>query len=501
MRERLHPGALIDGYRLGECIHKGGTGAIYRVTAPAGKEPGFPLVLKAPFLGRGGSTTGIIGLEMEQMIMPRLSGAHVPRFVAAGDVNTAPYIVMEWIEGASLATILARAPVAANDVARIGAALADAVHSVHLQEVIHFDIKPENFILRRTGEAVLLDFGFARHARYPDLLAEEKDFAAGSAAYVSPEQLQHDRSDPRSDLFALGVLLYELATGRQPFGEPETYAGLRDRLWRAPAPPRAANVDVPSWLQEIILRCLETAAAARYQSAAHIAFDLRHPEQVALTARASRTQRVGFGGQFRRWWRAKRHDTALQGPRRAIGRVPVIMVAVDTEHPEDERHPALQSTLRQLVSLYPELRLMCISVVGAAPAGEGPNDLDTATGRHLEHKARLRRWVEPLGFPRTRVSMHVVEGAHASTTLLDLARANHVDLIVLGAPGPSQRALAWWRSVASSVTANAHCSVHVVRIPERRPEMESASSGASSWMSPGADRDAERKGPVGQMPG
>jgi len=177
------------------------------------------------------------------------------------------------------------------------------------------------------------------------------------------------------------------------------------------------------------------------------------------------------------------------------------MVAVDTEHPDDERHPALQSTLRQLVSLYPELRLMCISVVGAAPAGEGPNDLDTATGRHLEHKARLRRWVEPLGFPRTRVSMHVVEGAHASGTLLDLARANHVDLIVLGAPGPSQRALAWWRSVASSVTANAHCSVHVVRIPERRPEMESASSGASSWMSPGADRDAERKGPVGQMPG
>jgi serine/threonine protein kinase len=133
---------------------------------------------------------------MEQVILATLSGAHVPRFVAAGDVNTAPYIVMEWIGGESLAAMIARAPLASDDVARIGAALADAVHSVHLQEVIHFDIKPENFILRRTGEAVLLDFGFARHARYPDLLAEEKDFAAGSAAYVSSEQLQHDRSDP-----------------------------------------------------------------------------------------------------------------------------------------------------------------------------------------------------------------------------------------------------------------------------------------------------------------
>jgi nucleotide-binding universal stress UspA family protein len=322
---------------------------------------------------------------------------------------------------------------------------------------------------------VLLDFGFARHARYPDLLAEERHFAAGSAAYVSPEQLQGDRSDARSDLFALGVLLYELATGKQPFGDPQTYAGTRDRLWRAPAPPRAVNPDVPPWLQEIILRCLEPAASARYQSAAHIAFDLRHPEQVALSERASRNLGIGVAAQVGRWWRAKRLDNALQRPRRsAVGRVPVIMVAIDTEHPEDERHPALQWATRQLISLYPELRLMCVSVVRAAPVGEGSNELDTTTGRHLEHKTRLRHWVEPLGFPQARISLHVIEGANAGGTLLDLARANHVDLIVLGAAAASQRALAWWRSVASSVTANADCSVHVVRVPERREEQGTA---------------------------
>ena len=110
----------------------------------------------------------------------------------------------------------------ADEVARTGAALADAIHSVRLQHVIHFDIKPENFMLRPSGQAVLLDFGFARHAHYPDLLAEEKEFAAGSAAYVSPEQLEHERTDPRSDLFALGAVLYELATAAQPFGQPAT---------------------------------------------------------------------------------------------------------------------------------------------------------------------------------------------------------------------------------------------------------------------------------------
>jgi eukaryotic-like serine/threonine-protein kinase len=470
MREQLHPGGIIDGYRLGNCIHKGGTGVIYRATAPERREVDFPIVLKAPFLGRGESAIGIIGLEMEQMILAKLRGPHVPRFVSAGDIGASPYVVMEWIDGESLAEILTRAPLPPEEVARVGAALADAIHSIHLQDVIHFDIKPENVLLRPTGEAVLLDFGFARHARYPDLLAEEKEFAAGSAAYVSPEQLQHDRSDRRSDLFALGVLLYELTTGSQPFGQPETAAGMRDRLWRSSAPPRALKSDVPPWLQEIVLRCLEPSADARYQSAAHIAFDLRHPEQVALSERASETRALSVAAQAGRWWRARRRATLAPSARPAGRSVPVIMVAVDTEHPGDERHPAMQAATRQLVSPYPELRLMCISVVKAALPNEGSGDLNTTTGRHLEHKMRLRHWVKSLGIPVSRISLHVIEGANAGSTLLDLARANHVDLIILGAPGASQRGLAWWRSVASSVTANAHCSIHVVRVPERGRE-------------------------------
>jgi nucleotide-binding universal stress UspA family protein len=378
---------------------------------------------------------------------------------------------MEWIEGRGLQQVIAEAPLPLEEIVRTGAALADAVHSVHAQHVVHLDLKPENVIFRPTGEPVLLDFGFAQHARYPDLLAESKDFAAGSAAYVSPEQLQNDRSDSRSDLFALGVLLYELATGRQPFGEPQTLAGMRDRLWREPVPPRALDSRVPPWLQEIILRCLEADPTLRYQSAAHIAFDLRHPEQVALSERAGRTTVAGFLSQFGRWWKARSGEQAIgRGERKAAARAPVIMVAVDTEHLEDDRHPSLQSATRQLVALNSEFRLMCVSVIRAVPLGEGPADSDTASGRHLEHKTRLRHWVEPLKLPPSRVSLHVVEAANATGTLLDLARANHVDLIVLGAPGPAQRALAWWRSVASSVTANAPCSVYVVRVPERAVE-------------------------------
>lgn len=469
MRTQLRAGGVIDGFTLGERIHKGGTAVIHRVIASASHpDPGFEMVLKAPLLGFDDSSVGIIGLEMEQIVLARLSGPHVPRFVAAGDVHALPYVVMEWIEGFSMGTMVAeaeKAPLAADDVALVGAECADAIHSVHVQDVIHFDIKAENFLIRPSGQAVLIDFGFARHARYPDLLAEEKEFAAGSAVYVSPEQVEDNRTDPRSDLFALGVLLYELATGTQPFGNPQTFAGMRDRLWRPPLPPRAVNRDAPPWLQQVILRCLEPAAERRYQSAAHIAFDLRHPEQIALSKLAHKSEGMSVANQATRWWRARQREGPLTARSKPRTRVPVLMVAVDTEHPDDDRHPALQAATRQLVSLYPELRLMCLSVVRVVVQGDDTLAA-SQVGRHLEHKMRLKRWIEPLGISPSSVSMHVVEATDPAATVLDLAHSNHVDLIILGAPGASSRALAWWRSVASAVTANARCSVHVVRVPE-----------------------------------
>jgi serine/threonine protein kinase len=204
---------------------------------------------------------------------------------------------------------------------------------VHAQDVVHLDLKPENVMLRPPGEALLLDFGFSRHAHYPDLLGEEQHFAAGSAAYVSPEQLQDDRSDSRSDLYALGVLLYELATGEPPFGEPTTLAGMRDRLWREPV-RRECCAGRPPWLQEVILHCLENDPAVRYQSAAHVALDLRNPDQVVLSARASAPRRPAFSRSSGGGGAPGATPIAAGSTSRARCRAPsVILVAVDTEHP------------------------------------------------------------------------------------------------------------------------------------------------------------------------
>jgi len=459
--ERLEPGSEIDGFRLGECLHSGAQGLIFRVAAPA---QAFLAVMKVPRVGPGEPAENLISFETEAMILPALTGPHVPRFVAAGDLAKTPYLVTEWIEGESLDARLKRGPLDASEVARVGAAIADALHGLHQQDAIHLDLKPDNVVLKEDGDAVLIDFGLAHHARFPDLLAEEKRFAAGSAPYVSPEQVLGTRSDPRSDIFALGVILYEMATGELPFGVPATLAGLRDRLWVDPVPPRAVARELPPWLQEVILRCLEPRAQERYQSAGHVAFDLRHPQQIALTARARKTGRARLPAQLARWWRARGARPAPRLPPNAqVATAPVIMVAVDTTHAHDPRQPLLQRATAQVLSLSPEYRLLCVSVISAAPVVEGAGAAGDAAGAHLEHLVRLRHWAGPLRLPPERQSLHVIESPSPERALLDFARRNHADLILLGAPAPGQQALAWWRSVASGVTAHAHCSVYMVR--------------------------------------
>jgi serine/threonine protein kinase len=461
----------VDGFRLLDRINPGATAHLFRVERADGKHGAFPMVMKIPKVGRDQPTESIIGFETEAMILPALHGDHVPRFVAAGDIVRTPHLVMEWVPGAGLSGIASKAPLPPVQVAHLGAALADAVHSLHQQNVIHHDLKPDNVIVRKDGSVVLLDFGFAHHAHFPDLLAEEKFYAAGSAPYVSPEQLTGSRDDPRSDIFAMGAMIYELATGKLPFGIPESVNQMKHRLWASPTPPRVRVPEIPPWLQEVILRCLEPDPAIRYQAASHVAFDLRHPEQVQLTPRATRNERPRFMTQLRLWWRSRDERRALtRKPLVHISQSPVIMVAVDTSHPDDERHSALQWTARQMAMLNLEFRMICISAIRGASVGEAGGVEDTSSGQQLVHKVRLRNWVEPLGLPPQRLSLHVIESGDPAATLLEFAKSNNVDLIVIGAPAPGDAALAWWRSTASTVTANAHCSVHVVRMPSRPRE-------------------------------
>ena len=300
MGDLPEPGEWIDGFLVGERVHAGGMGVIHRVTRP---DLAFPALMKIPRLGPGEPASSVISFEVEQTVLAALKGPHLPRFVAAGDLTAKPYLVMEEIRGRSLSEWVGRAPLEPPEVVRVGIALATALDALHRQDAIHLDLKPSNVILRDDGTAVLIDLGLAHHAHYPDLLAEEFRRPIGSAPYLSPEQVVGVRSDPRSDLFALGAVLYELATGRLPFGSPGP-GGLRRRLWLTPVPPRSISSSLPEPLQEVILACLEPDASRRPATAAQVAFDLAHPEQVVVGERGRRLARAGPWSLAKAWLKA-----------------------------------------------------------------------------------------------------------------------------------------------------------------------------------------------------
>src|ERR1039457_6956710 len=131
-----------------------------------------PLLMKVPRIGEGADPAAIVSFEMEQMILPRLTGVHVPKFVAAGDFAAQPYIVMEAIAGKTLLPRLPELPLPDAEVAKIGVKIATALDDLHRQHVVHLDIKPSNIMFRPAGEAVLLDYGLSHHFRLPDLLPE-----------------------------------------------------------------------------------------------------------------------------------------------------------------------------------------------------------------------------------------------------------------------------------------------------------------------------------------
>lgn len=466
MQIRPHEGLQIDGFTLGEKLHSGGFATIWAVTHP---DHDLPMVMKVPTILDGDDGPTIVGFEVEQMIMPRLSGPHVPKVIGIGGFDVMPYIVTEMIDGGSFLPVFQKAPLPLSDVIEIAARMVAAVADLHRQHVIHLDLKPENFLQRKTGEMVMVDYGLSRHDQLPDLLAEEFTIPMGTYPYIAPEQYLRCRDDPRSDLFALGAMLYALATGRNPWGTPETLRGVRKRLWRDPEPPRAIRPEIPEWLQEIILRALSVDPMRRYQTAAQMAFDLSHPQQVTLTARAHKLKRDGRLAVFDRWrvMRRIKRFTAPASVAAQIASVPVIVVAVDLSPQGERLADYLRGAVKRMLTTQPDARIACVNVIKTARIGIDQGTDDQGNNLHVLRLVQLKAWADDIDLPDHRLTYSVLEGPDPGQAIIDYATSNHVDHIMMGARGHSTTRR-YLGSVSAQVVAEAHCSVTVIRLPEGR---------------------------------
>ena len=461
----LEPGAEIDGFLIEECIHSGGMAHIYQVRYADGSPgPGFPMAMKIPRMTAGDGAENIVSFEVESQIMQVLTGSHVPRFVAAGDLSRVPWLVMEYVHGRTLQHWLdAEMPPSVGEIIHLGVAMAHAVHALHQQNTVHLDLKPANVLIREDGSAVLLDFGLSCHSHYPDLLAEQLRKAVGSPAWIAPEQVVGVRGDPRSDILAIGVMLYQLCTGELPFGEPQTAGGMRQRLWMDPTPPRKLKPDLPPWLQEVVMRCLVPEAAQRYPSGAHLAFDLANPDQIRVTERGNKVTGTQFKVHFKRWFKAAgMHYQPSPVASQQIDEVPIVMVAVPHNDVTDATLYSLRQAVARSLGTRPGARLACVTVISSSQTSSSEDHKSESTV-HRRYLTSLRQWAQPLDQPGQQTSFHVLESGDVAEAILDYARGNNVSVIVMGAATHGLKTQRFIATVPIKVAMDAPCTIVLVK--------------------------------------
>jgi serine/threonine-protein kinase len=194
-------------------------------------------------------------------------------------------MVMEWCDGRLLREILDEGRIPQERAIHIAIGVLDALEYIHANGVVHRDLKPENIMVDANDNVKLIDFGIAGDAAAKRLTYANFTAAIGTPNYISPEQVKGKRGDGRSDLYSMGVILYEMLTGKLPFTGPSPMAAMNERLLNHPVPPSVADASVSPQLQEILYRALERDPKNRYAHAREFKRDLEHPDQVGVEDR------------------------------------------------------------------------------------------------------------------------------------------------------------------------------------------------------------------------
>jgi serine/threonine-protein kinase len=274
-------GSEIDYYRIEEPVARSGMASIYRATDTRDSRQ---VALKIPHPDMEADPILFDRFQREAGIGEKLDHAKVMR-VYGGEERSRIYMVMEWCEGRLLRQILDEGPLSPERALRIAGEVLDGLDYIHANGVVHRDLKPENIMVDANDHIKLIDFGIAGDAAAKRLTYANFTAAIGTPNYISPEQVKGRRGDGRSDIYSMGVILYEMLSGKLPFSGPNPMAAMNDRLLNYPLPPTVANPAISPQLQEVIYRALERDPKNRYAKASEFAWDLAHLDQVGVEDR------------------------------------------------------------------------------------------------------------------------------------------------------------------------------------------------------------------------
>jgi TolB-like protein/Tfp pilus assembly protein PilF len=269
-------GQTLGHYRILERVGAGGMGVVYRARDEQLERDVAVKVLPSGILS---DETARRHFRKEAMALAKLSHPNIETIYEYNTQDGVDFLVLEYVPGKTLADRLMGGPLTEKEIVPLGMQIAAALEEAHERGIVHRDVKPANIAITAKGEVKVLDFGLAKLLRPDDELTTDKltetGMAAGTLPYMTPEQLRGERVDERADVYAIGAVLYEMATGRKAFHEESAPRTTDAILHEPPVPPRYINPRISAELERIVLKCLDKEADNRYQSAKELAIDMR----------------------------------------------------------------------------------------------------------------------------------------------------------------------------------------------------------------------------------
>jgi serine/threonine protein kinase len=278
---QLHPGDLVDDrYRVVDLLGAGGFSETYLATD---ERDGSRVALKAPNPAILGDAQTFERFRREMAISRKLDHPHIQRSLDRGENRSFPYMVLEYVEGESLRRHLAgRLPLPADQAVGYARQLASALAHAHRLGVAHRDLKPENVLVTADGQLKLTDFGIALLAGARRVTWRWLNNAVGTPDYMAPEQIQGKRGDERTDVYALGIMLYEMLAGRVPFSGDSPLAVMAQAVNVTPEPLHRVNPAVPPPLEAVVHKAIRKEPGERYSSMEQMLHDLDHLDDLDL---------------------------------------------------------------------------------------------------------------------------------------------------------------------------------------------------------------------------